>query len=399
MSEPEVSIDARFGWRVPHAAAGALISLLLGACGPSGQSGPAAQASAAPPPLQVGVLRAEPRKLPVLLESVGRAEGSREVEIRARVTGILQKQHYREGEPVAAGAKLYAIDPAPFEIALAQARAALSQERARLERAQIEAKRLRQLNDERAISQREYDDAAATLRQLEAAALAAEARVREAELNLSYTSVAAPIAGITGRAQRSEGSLVTAGSESSLLTTLTRTDPIWVRFALSETEYAQLRTAGRAGEVTLRLPDGSAFPATGKVNFAASTVDSRLGTVQLRAEFPNAKLALLPGQFVRARVEAGEREGVLVPQQAVLQNEQGAFVWLVGSDGKAVARPVETGNWSGKDWVIRSGLKAGDQVIVDNLLKVRPGAPVQPRGAAPTTPTPVSPPAADKSSS
>lgn len=337
---------------------------------------------AAPPALPVSVLNAEPKRLPVLLESVGRTEGSREVEVRARVTGILQKQAYREGEAVAAGALLYRIDRAPFEVALAQATAALALERTRLERAQLEARRLEGLVGERAISQREYDDAISSRRQAEASVQAGEARVRDAELNLSYTEVTAPIAGITGRTQRSEGSLVSASADASLLTTLVQADPIWVRFSLSEPEYARLRTAGANGAVELVLPEGGVLGG-GRLNFAASSVDARLGTVQLRAEFPNPGLKLLPGQFVRARIAAGQQDAVLVPQQAVLQGEQGRFVWIVDAEGKAAARPVETGSWIGRDWIVRSGLKAGDRVIVDNLIKVRPGAAVQPREPGP----------------
>lgn len=353
-------------------------SALVAGCGKPAEPG-ASATQAPPPPLPVSVIVAEPRMMPVVVEAVGRAEGSREVEIRARVTGVLQKQILREGEAVRAGDVLFSIDPAPFEIAVAQARAQLAQEQARLDRLQLEARRLRPLLDDRAISQREFDDNASALKQSQATLQAAEARVREAELNLSYTTVRAPIAGIAGRALRSEGNLVTAGTDAGLLTTLIQADPVWVRFSLSDDEHRQLRAAKRPGSVRLVMPGGEVFPVAGRLNFAASSVDPRLGTVQLRAEFANPALGLLPGQYVRARLEVGEREGVLLPQQAVLQNEQGSFVWVVGPEGKAAARPVQAGSWIGREWVIRSGLQAGDQVIVDNLMKVRPGAAVQPK--------------------
>lgn len=372
---------AASGRRLRVFAAGLLAASALAACGARDGKAPAAPAGSAAPALPVAVLEARPQRLPVTLEAVARAEGSREVEVRARVTGILEKQLFREGEPVRAGAPLYRIEKAPFEIALAQARAALEQERARLERAQIEASRLKQLVDQRAISQREYDDATASLKQARASTLAAQAKVREAELNFSYTRVDAPISGVAGRSLRSEGSLVSAGVDSGLLTTLVRTDPVWVRFSLSEPEYAMLRRAGGEGGVKLVLADGSAHPEAGRLNFAGSTVDARLGTVQLRAEFANPSGALLPGQFVRARVEAGEQEGVLVPHAAVMRGDQGQFVWIVDAEGKAAARPVRTAGWAGKDWVVSSGLAAGDRVIVDNLMKIRPGAAVQPRPA------------------
>jgi membrane fusion protein (multidrug efflux system) len=306
--------------------------------------------------------------------------------VRARVSGILERQLFREGEPIRAGAPMYRIDRAPFEIALAQARATLAETRSRAERAQLEAKRLQSLLADRAISQREYDDAAATRLQTQALVLAAQARVREAELNLSYTTVNAPIAGITGRALRSEGSLVTAGAESSLLTTLTRTDPIWVRFSLSESEYAQLRGADeRSAKVHLTLPDGSTYERSGSLNFTGSTVDARLGTVQLRAEFANPSLALLPGQYVKARVEIGAREAFVVPQSAVQQGDRGRFVWVVDAQGKVNPRPVETGGWVGRDWIVRSGLQAGDRVAIDNLIRLRPGATVEPRPSEPAS--------------
>jgi membrane fusion protein (multidrug efflux system) len=211
-----------------------------------------------------------------------------------------------------------------------------------------------------------------------AAVQIAQARVRQAELNLSYTSVDAPISGVTGRTLQSIGSLVAPSAESSLLTTLTRTDPVWVRFALSDAEFARLRALdARSPQVKLELADGSLYAATGKLNFAGSTVDEKTGTVQMRAEFPNAKLQILPGQYVRVRVVAGTQEAIVVPQAAVLQDGSGRYVFVAGADGKAAVRPIRAGAWLGGDWVVLEGLKAGDAVIVDNLARLRPGAPVR----------------------
>src|SRR5205823_2179456 len=250
-------------------------------------------------------------------EAVARTEGSKEVQIRARVPGTLERQLYTEGDAVKAGARLFLIDRAPLEIDLQQARASLAQERARQEQAQQDLERLKGLADRRAISQREADQAASGLKQALAAAQLAEARVRQSELNLSYTSVNAPIAGITGRAQQSIGSLVTPGTDSSLLTSLTQADPIWVRFALSETEYARLRGFDiKNPEVKLELPDGSGYPEPGRLNFSSSSADPNLGTVQMRAELPNPRLQLLPGQYVRVQVVAGTRQALVVPQSA-----------------------------------------------------------------------------------
>ena len=369
-----------------------LTATLLASCGKNQQAagGPGGPGMMAMP---VTVLAVQPQRVPAIIESVGLVEGSKEVEVRARVSGILTRQLYKEGDTVKAGATLFSIDRAPYEYALAQARAAQAQDQANLEKAQREAARLKPLVDQRAISQREYDDATTTLKSSQAAVLASAARVHDAELNLSYTNVTAPIAGVTGRAQHSEGSLVTAGADSSLLTTVNITDPIWVRFAFSESETQQLRQAAGKTSVTLRMPDGSIYAASGKLNFAASTVDARTGTVPLRAAFDNPKLALLPGQFVRAQVKTGDREAFLVPQAALFQSDQGRMVFTVAADNTVAPRPVETDGWSDHDWVVTKGLAAGDKVIIDNLMKLRPGAPVAPHapGQGPAGPAPAKP--------
>lgn len=325
------------------------------------------------PPMPVQVRAVQQQSVPVLIEAVGQAEGSKEVEVRARVTGLVERQLYTEGDRVKAGAPLFTIERAPFDNALAQARAALVSEQARTEQARREAQRLKPLADQQAIPQREADDAASALRLAEASLAAAQARVKDAELNLSYTHVTAPIAGVTGRAERSPGSLVTPAD--GLLTRISQTDPLWVRFSFSESERARLNGA-RNATVRLLGPDGKPSGPEGRLNFTGSTVDARLGTVQLRAAFPNPDLAVLPGQFVRAQVLAGSEAAWLVPQAAVMTGDQGKMVWTL-KDGKATPTPIEVGGWVGQDWAVRKGLQDGDQVIVDNLLKIRPGAPVQ----------------------
>jgi membrane fusion protein, multidrug efflux system len=333
----------------------------------------------APPALAVSVVNVQPRQVPVSFDAVGRTEGSREVQVRARVSGILEKQLYTEGDSVKAGAVLFQIERAPFEIELASAKGALGQEVARLDLAMKEAERLKTLADRRAISQKEADQAASALGQSTAAVEVAKARVRQAELNLSYTTVAAQISGITGRAQQSIGSLVSPTSESAMLTTLTRGDPLWVRFSLSEPEYATVRGSETKDiQIKLETADGKPYAQEARINFAGSAVDAATGTVQMRAEVANPELALLPGQFVRVRVIAGSRQAIVVPQTAVMQNEGGRFVWLMGPDGKAVQRPIRAGSWLGSDWIVLDGLKPGDAVITDNLVRLRPGAPVAP---------------------
>jgi membrane fusion protein (multidrug efflux system) len=314
---------------------------------------------------------------PIVLEAVGRTEGSKEVEIRARVSGIVQKRLYDEGSFVRAGAPLFQIERAPFEIALAQAKAAADQAEATNDQARREADRLAGLLASAAVSKRLAEEASTAYRSATASLAAARATVREAELNLSYTSVVAPISGVTGRAQHSEGSLVTANTDSSLLTTMSQTHPIWVRFALSEAEHEGLRRTGdEKSTVELVLADGQPYGERGHLNFSGSTVDQSLGTVQLRAEFPNPKLAILPGQFATVRLDAGTRQVIAVPQTAVLEGTQGRFVWTIGADGKAAQRQVEVGDWVGQDWIIRKGLNDGDTIILDNLMKLNPGVAV-----------------------
>ena len=355
--------------------------LFLNACSPgdaqeNGAKGkPPAGAGGA---LTVTAIDVAPREVPVAFDAVGRTEGSREVQVRARVAGVLEAQLFNEGDTVKAGTPLFRIERAPFEIELQQARASLAQETARKELAAQELARLRSLADRRAISQKEADQAASQARQSAAAAQMAQARVRQAELNLSYTNVKAPISGITGRAQQSVGALVQPNNESAVLTSMTRADPIWVRFALSESEYARLKNnESKAIEVRLQTADGTPYPQTGKLNFAGSTVDAQTGTVQMRAELPNARQLLLPGQYVRVQVVAGAQQAIVVPQSAVLQDQSGRFVWVAGADGKAVPRPIRAGSWVGSDWIVLEGLKAGETVIVDNLVRLRPGTPVQ----------------------
>lgn len=371
-------LAARSVRRIAGFALAATAALILAACGESNSKTNAAPA--APPPVPAKVMQITAQRVPIMLEAVGQTEGSKQVEVRARVAGILHKRLHNEGDTVRAGAPLFQIDRAPFEIALAQARAQLAQERAKQDKAQREVVRLKPLVGLRAISQRDYDDAVSTQQLQDATVLAAEAKVREAELNLSYTLVTAPVAGITGRAIHSEGSLISTGQDS-LLTTINQIQPIWVRFSLSGSDLAKLPEGkldrGGKTEVRLLLPNGSTYAAKGRLNFTATAIDPQLGTQQLRAEFDNPREQLLPGQFVRVQIVAGERsDAFLVPQTAVLQNEKGTFVFVLDEAGKAALRPVQAGDWVGTDWLILAGLQSGDRVVLDNLLKIRPGTTV-----------------------
>jgi membrane fusion protein (multidrug efflux system) len=352
------------------------VASLVGGCGKEGGAG--ATAPSAPAPIPVHVVRVEPRSVPISFDVVGQVEGSKQVEVRARVSGILLKQFYREGDPAAEGAQLFEIDRAPFEVALAQAKGQLAQARAQAAQAQREEARLKPLVEDRAVSRKEYDDATSAGQLAEAAMQQAGAAVRQAQLNLSYTRVVAPVAGITGRAEHSLGTLITTDAAGSLLTTINQLSPIWARFSLAQSDLAKL-PGGRVSQsspvgIQIVLPDGSVYPQKGRLNFAATAIDSRLGTQQLRAEFDNPRQQLLPGGFVTVRITAGQRDNVfVVPQAAVIQTEKEYLVFAIDAEGKAVAKPVKTGDWVGSDWTILSGLAAGDRVIVDNLLKIRPG--------------------------
>ena len=367
------------------ALAGLLAAALLAGCEQGGANTPAASSAVTGIPARI--LQVAPQRVPIVLEAVGQVQGSKEVEVRARVSGILLKRLYNEGDFAHEGAPLFQIDPVPYQIALAQANAQIAQERARQEQTRREATRLKTLAEEKAISQKEFDDAISAQKLSDATLQAAEANLRQAELNLSYTRVTAPVSGVAGRMARSEGSLVTAGQESSLLTTMNQVDPIWVRFSLSESDLATLPDKRldriKSAEVRLALPDGSPYPLKGRLNFAATQIDPRLATQELRAEFRNPGVRLLPGQFVRVQVAAGERDNVfLVPQTAVIQTEKTFLVFTLDKENKAAARPVQVGSWVGADWMILGGLNPGDRVILDNLLKVRPGAVVSPQAAA-----------------
>jgi membrane fusion protein (multidrug efflux system) len=383
---------------LPRTAAAAIpiLLLVLALYGCGRDAGAPAASSAPPPAIAVTVLEMVPKRVPIVFNTVGQIEGARQVEVRARVSGILQRRLYNEGAAVAAGAPLFQIDRAPFEIALAQARAQLEQDNAKAEQARREQARLQPLAADRAISRKEYDDAVSTAQLAAAALQASAAKVREAELNLSYTLVTAPVAGITGRAEHSEGTLITTDAAGSLLTTINQVNPVWVRFSLAQSDLARIPAGklSRSGPIDLQLilADGSRYPGHGRLNFAATAIDLKLGTQQLRAEFDNPEQRLLPGEFVRLQITAGTRDDVfLVPQPAVMQTEKAFLVFVVDAQNKAELRPVQMGEWVGSDWTVLSGLKAGDRVIVDNLLKVRPGAVVTPNAPAPAGDKPTAP--------
>ena len=362
-----------------------LMLATLAACGKTGPDTPPAM-----PPMPVSVMEVQPTTVPVSIEVIAQTEGAREIEVRPRVGGILLRRLYTEGSEVAVGQPMFLIDPIPYQTVLAQEKARRDEQKARIEQTRREKNRLKELLATQSISQREYDTATSDDSIASALLQQAEARLREAGLNLSYTTVTAPVKGISGRFQLSEGALVSANS--SLLTTIVQLSPIWVRFSLSDNELLQLGgrlTEKTVREVTLILPDGTEYNEKGKLNFVASQIDPSLGTQQLRATFDNAGQRLMPGQFMRIRITTGQQDGIfLVPQTAVMTSDLGKAIYVVGDNNTATVRPIVTGSWSGKDWVVLEGLKAGDKIITDNIIKLRPGTPVSPHPAQPPGQTP-----------
>jgi membrane fusion protein (multidrug efflux system) len=361
------------------AASIAIVPVLLGGCEQA-----ASQPQGHVPP-EVAVVAVQAQSVPASFEYVGQITGSREVEVRARVTGIVLKRNYREGRPVAQGQSMFTIDPAPFEVAVARAEAALASAEARLAQTQRNSARLKPLFEAKAASQKDYDDAASAEQIAEAEVRAARANLADARLNLGYTRVEAPVTGVAGRAMRSEGNYV-SGAEV-LLTTVSQIDPIYVLFGVSDEERLKLARETDAGrltlpkdgefEVTVKLADGSVYSKAGKLNFSDVRVSGNTGTSEARAELPNPDGILRPGQFARVTLRGAQRPGaIMVPQRAVLEGPKGKFVYVVNSESKAEPRPVELGDWQGNSWIVTAGLNAGDKVIVDGVMKIGPGAPV-----------------------
>jgi membrane fusion protein (multidrug efflux system) len=365
-------------------AVSAVLALLLVACGPA----PAPPAPAAPPPVEVGVVIAAPSSVALVAELPGRTEASRIAQVRARVPGIVQQQLFREGSEVKAGQPLFRIDDAPYRATLASAQAGLARAEANRVPALAQAERYEPLVKANAISQQEYVAAVAAVRQIDADIALARAAEQTAQINLGYAAITSPLSGRIGRALVTEGALVGQG-EATQLAVVQQIDPLYVNFTQSAAEVLRLRAAIAAGQlrraagpeaaaVRVLMEDGSVYPLAGKLLFSELTVDPGTAQITLRAEVPNPKGALLPGLFVRVRLEQVELPSAIVlPQQAVAQSEQGATV-LVVADGKATRRPVKLGAARGGQWVVLDGLKAGEQVMVDGFQKLRPNVVVKP---------------------
>ena len=365
-------------------------ALLLAACSKS------APPAAAPPPPEVRVVKVATEPIADVIELPGRLQAVRISEVRARVDGIVQRRLYTEGTDVRAGQPLFAIDPRELRARLSAAEATLARAEATAANAQQDVTRYKGLVAQQALSQQEYDAAVARLRTAQADVAQAHAQVAAARLSLGYTTVTAPISGRAGRAMVTEGALV-SGSGATLLTRIEQIDPIYANFSQSSADVLALRNriasgALKVGElrqvpVHLVLEDGSAYRMPGTLDFVDLSIDEATGTAALRAEFPNPQRTLLPGQFVRVRVETGmQAAGVRVPQRAVTVTPEGANVLVVGAKDVVESRPVKVGALEGGTWIVQSGLQAGERVIVDGLQKAQPGQPVKPVLASMTPP-------------
>ncbi|MFI8744995.1 efflux RND transporter periplasmic adaptor subunit [Pseudomonas sp. NPDC077186] len=350
---------------------------------------PLATLGADAPPPAVTVERVKAGALPVVLEYPARTAGYREVQVRAQVSGILQERTYQEGSGVQKDQLLFRIDPRPYQAALARAKGALAQEQARYRQTERDLKRIRELQKKGFASESELDNAVSNFEQSKANIEAAQAEVQSRQIDLDYTTVKAPITGITSKESVSEGSLIVAGDPSaSLLTQITQLDPIFVNFAYPDAEAERLRRELSEGSlvppasgklnVEVQFGDGSAYPVEGEVDFTDSLIDRGTGTVSARGVVPNPEQKLLPGQFVRVLVKGLTRpDAITVPERAVAQGPRGTFVYVVDEQGIARMRQVGTGDTAGGRWLISSGVSEGDRVVVDGLAKVRPDSPVQ----------------------
>jgi len=368
---------------VPRCTAVAAIITLLSACGDKGA------APAAPPPATVAVVTVAPAQLTLTSELPGRTEASRIAQVRARTAGIVLQRVFKEGGDVKAGEVLFRIDPAQFQASYDSAQAAVAKAEANLAQADLKVKRYTPLLAAQAVSQQEYDDAVTAQKQAAADLATGKASRTNANLTLGYATVTAPISGRISRALVTEGALVGQG-EATPMATVQQLDPIYVTITQSSTEMLKLQRAladGRlkgAGKdqarVTLVTEDGQSYPQAGKLLFSDVSVDESTGSVSMRAEFPNPNRVLLPGMYVRARLEQGVSDAAItVPQQAIVRSNEGSSVMIVGADNKIISQPVTANANDGQNWVVSSGLKGGERIVVEGFQKAKPGATVNPQ--------------------
>ncbi|HWL08478.1 MAG TPA: efflux RND transporter periplasmic adaptor subunit [Planctomicrobium sp.] len=356
-----------------------------------GGHAPTHQTGAAPPPapLPVTVMTTREETVPILARFLGQTEASQVVEIRARVAGHIVDRTFQEGELVQQGQKLFQIDSRPIEVELLQARARLASSEAVLSQAALNLKRNQQLARDQATSQASLEGTQADHQVALANVELQKALIAAAELELTYTSIESPVTGRIGQVLKDVGNYIGAGGSDPLVT-IQKIDPMYVRFPVTEQEMLRFRRQIAEGDIVtpatedleleITLADGSIYPHKGKINFQDVKIDQLTGTMVVRGSVPNSDGSLVPGQFIHTTVLGPQRVNVIrVPQSAVLQSPVGASVYVVSGENTVEARPVTLGEWSGKDqWIIERGLKVGEQIILDRLMMLRPGAPVIP---------------------
>jgi len=339
------------------------------------------------PPPEVGVIKVEPASAPLTKDLVGRLSAFRSADVRARVAGVLLQRTYEEGSDVKKGQVLFKIDPAPLKAALQASEATLAQAQATYTNARISAKRIRELAPKGYVSKSDLDNAEAEERSAAAAVQQARANVDTARINLGYADVTSPIDGRAGQQQVTEGALVGNG-EATLLTTVDQIDPLYVNFTLSVDELGKIQAAQKTGGVTLAaqdnahvqiaLPDGRKYDRQGTLDFSSTSVNPSTGAVSMRAQVPNPDHTLLPGMYVTLTANLGEQNKIYrVPQQAVQRDTLGAYLLVVGGDGKVVRRDITTAQMVGSDWIVDGGVTPGDQVIVSGIQKAKEGQPAK----------------------
>ena len=360
---------------------------LVGLC--AGLAGPLTAQQGEMPPTPVSVLTVETEELPVINELPGRISATRLSDVRPRVSGIIEERVFEQGSLVKEGDVLYRIDPKPFAVRVRSAEASLARAQATLSSAEVELRRQKELSERKVSAAVELERAETTVLQAEADVAIAEATLAEAQLNLDYTEVRAPISGVIGRALVTEGALVSENSTQHLAV-IQQLDPVYADVTQSSSELFRLRAALEAGQLSATAPgeataqlifdDGTPYEHRGKLLFSEATVDETTGQVTLRGEFANPDNMLLPGLYVRVRIEqAIDRNAIAIPQTAVLRDARGnAQVYVLKEDNKVDLRPVEMGATLGSRWLVRSGLKAGDTVVIEGAQKLYPGATVAP---------------------
>ena len=341
-----------------------------------------------PPAAEVVAITIKPRTMPAVYPFVAQIQSSHQVDVMARVSGFLEKISYYEGRQVSEGQILFQIDKKPYLAAADAVKAEVEIRESQLWTARASYNRIKPLADQNAASKSDLDNAIGAVKSAEAGLQQAKANLDKANLDLGYTTITSPVSGVAGQSKIREGGYIAAGSQSATLTYVAKLDPAWVDFSISQNEQSDalkevdsgrlMPPKGNRYTVELELADGSRYPQIGVVNFADPSFSKETGTFLVRAEIPNPKGDLRPGMFVKAYLTGATRPNALaVPQKSVQQTANGHVIYIVNAKGQVEVRPVTVGDWVGQDWIIKAGLKAGEQVIVDGFMKLTPGMPVK----------------------